>query len=148
MPKAQPKSGKKSAVDALKKSKAKANVISAADESADDGTGPLFFYGHKTPPHDFLSQHFLCEFTAPHPEEGKPDMTFKSTEQYMMFYKARLFEDYDMAEKIMKTGNPIQQKKYGRMVGFRSLVLSINHRSVYSGGVKRFMVLRPLIYVL
>ena len=118
MPKAQKNPGKKAAVSALKKSKTKVNSTSATEQTADEVTEPLFFYGHKTPPDDFLSQHFLCEFTAPHPEEGKPDMTFKSTEQYMMYYKARLFEDYDMAEKIMETGNPVLQKKYGRMVGF------------------------------
>ncbi len=42
--------------------------------------------------------------------------TFNCAEQFMMFYKAVFFDDYDIAGKIMETVLPSEQKKLGRKV--------------------------------
>lgn len=114
MPKATSKGRKKSQIHASKS--AKSSGLSGGLDKVDDTTGALFFYGHKAPPHDFLSQHYLCTFTAPSPLKDKPDMTFQSTEQYMMYHKAILFEDIAVSEQIMETADPMEQKRLGRQV--------------------------------
>jgi ribA/ribD-fused uncharacterized protein len=44
-------------------------------------------------------------------------MTFVTTEQYMMYRKAMLFDDHETAKKILKTKEPAQRKALGRKVG-------------------------------
>ena len=44
------------------------------------------------------------------------DVTFTCAEQYMMYEKAMVFEDYDVVDKIMETSNPSEHKMFGRMV--------------------------------
>lgn len=43
-------------------------------------------------------------------------VTFNTAEQAMMYYKARLFEDFEVAAKIAKAINPGKQKALGRQV--------------------------------
>ncbi len=43
-------------------------------------------------------------------------MRFICNEQYMMYAKAKLFGDVEMMEKIMKSTDPREQKKFGRKV--------------------------------
>lgn len=43
-------------------------------------------------------------------------MTFLTTEQYMMFQKAIVFNDLEIADKIMLEPNPEKQKALGRKV--------------------------------
>ena len=47
---------------------------------------------------------------------SKEQLTFNCAEQYMMFKKAAIFNDYDSVQKIMQTRYPIEQKKFGRLV--------------------------------
>lgn len=77
----------------------------------------VYFWKPEEVPHGFLSQWYLCTFTAPSPVRSEPDMTFVTTEQYMMYHKAMLFDDHETAKKIMKTKQPAQQKALGREVG-------------------------------
>mmetsp|Transcript_3962 Transcript_3962/g.9357 ORF Transcript_3962/g.9357 Transcript_3962/m.9357 type:complete len:226 (+) Transcript_3962:99-776(+) len=56
------------------------------------------------------SQWHMSDFED---EEGK---RFNCCEQYMMFHKARLMGDMDTAQDVMKTANPAQQKRLGRLV--------------------------------
>ncbi len=44
------------------------------------------------------------------------DITFNCAEQYMMYEKGMLFEDYDTAVKILETDDPRKQKSLGRTV--------------------------------
>jgi ribA/ribD-fused uncharacterized protein len=46
----------------------------------------------------------------------KDGLEFNCCEQYMMYRKAELFDDYEMRSKIMKTNNPKDQKAFGRLV--------------------------------
>lgn len=56
-----------------------------------------------------FSQWHLSDFTV-------NDITFNCAEQYMMYEKAMLFEDYDTAVKILETDAPRKQKALGRTV--------------------------------
>lgn len=56
-----------------------------------------------------FSQWYKSEFTV----DG---ITFVTAEQYMMYEKAKLFNDDEIAELILKTDNPSDQKILGRSV--------------------------------
>ncbi|NDO46546.1 NADAR family protein [Clostridium sp. MD294] len=57
----------------------------------------------------YLSNWFLSEFT-------KNDILFSSMEQYMMYQKAKLFQDNDIASKILNTSDAGKIKALGRSV--------------------------------
>lgn len=57
----------------------------------------------------YMSQWFPCSFK-------ENDIVFNSAEQYMMYHKAILFNDKDMASKILITQNAATIKIYGRNV--------------------------------
>ncbi|MCJ1244741.1 hypothetical protein MMC30_001941 [Trapelia coarctata] len=79
-------------------------------------SSPVYFWKPEEVPYGFLSQWYAFAFTAPSPIASEPDMTFVTTEQYMMYHKAILFNDHETAQKIMKTVKPAQQKALGRKV--------------------------------
>ena len=67
------------------------------------------FYTHR----DFLSNHYICYFTV----RGKTQtQTFNCTEQYLMYLKAMLFNDLEIAQAIMHERAPQKQKLLGRAV--------------------------------
>jgi ribA/ribD-fused uncharacterized protein len=74
----------------------------------------LFFWGHR-PQRDgsvgagCLSQWWPAEFTV----DG---VRFRSAEHYMMWRKARLFGDHEMAERIVATTDPRDAKALGREI--------------------------------
>ncbi|MBW5447656.1 DUF1768 domain-containing protein [Cohnella sp. CFH 77786] len=43
-------------------------------------------------------------------------IVFQCAEQYMMYEKAKLFGDEDVASQILRTNSPVEQKKLGRKV--------------------------------
>jgi len=65
---------------------------------------------------------------------------FNTCEQYMMYKKALMFNDYDAAKKIMSTSNPKEQKQFGREVkGFNDDVWTKYCREiVYDANVAKF----------
>lgn len=65
---------------------------------------------------------------------------FNTCEQYMMYKKALMFNDYDAAKKIMRTSNPKEQKSLGRQVnGFKDDVWTKYCRDiVYDANVAKF----------
>jgi len=65
----------------------------------------LAFYSRR----DFMSNHYICYFTV-------KGITFNCTEQFMMYCKAMLFGDRDVADLILKATNPQAQKVLGRRV--------------------------------
>lgn len=74
----------------------------------------LFFWGHKAAldgriTETCFSQWWPCHFTV----DG---ITYSCAEQFMMAEKARLFEDKEMEEKILKAGHPKEMKALGRLV--------------------------------
>jgi ribA/ribD-fused uncharacterized protein len=72
----------------------------------------VFFYGHHQTAsgHHVFSQWTACSFS------DEDQNTYTSTEQYMMAQKALLFDDQDYFDLIIKSNNPAQIKKYGRMI--------------------------------
>lgn len=64
-----------------------------------------FFYSSLHP----FSNWYMCPFVH-HGHE------FNCGEQYMMYKKAMMFKDYDVAEMIMQQGHPRKQKFLGREV--------------------------------
>lgn len=69
-----------------------------------------FFYSYKELDTYFLSQFFPCVFY----DEFKNK--FCCAEQYMMWSKANVFDDYQIAERILETQNPKTIKELGRKV--------------------------------
>jgi len=65
----------------------------------------LFFYRDASP----FSQWHPASFEL----EGQ---LFTSAEQYMMYGKAQLFGDRDIAARILQAGHPRQQKALGRQI--------------------------------
>jgi len=65
---------------------------------------------------------------------------FNTCEQYMMYKKALMFHDYEMAEKIMNEKDPREQKALGRRVkGFDKDTWETYCRDiVYDGNVAKF----------
>lgn len=88
----------------------------------------LFFYG------DYLSQWYGSPFID---EDG---VQFTCCEQYMMFNKAMLFGDEAIADKIMQTSYPRDQKVLGRKV--RNFDVGIwadrSFDIVYNGNILKF----------
>lgn len=78
----------------------------------------------------YLSNWYLSQFSA-------EEITFSSMEQYMMYKKAVCFQDYDTADRILKTEDVSQIKKLGRKVS--------NYDENYWNGVRQIVVYRGLL---
>lgn len=65
----------------------------------------VFFWGTN----DIYSQWHPCQFSI----AGR---TFNCAEQWMMFCKARFFNNEDIVQKIMDSTDPREQKAFGRQV--------------------------------
>lgn len=63
------------------------------------------FFGYGSP----LSNLYRCSFT-----NGK--QTFISSEQYFQFIKADMFNDFEIASRILQEQNPFEQKALGRQI--------------------------------
>lgn len=57
-----------------------------------------------------FSNWYMCSF------KDIKGNTFNCSEQYMMYYKALLFDDHQAAESIMIKTNPSEQKAIGRLI--------------------------------
>lgn len=64
-----------------------------------------YFFRKESP----FSKHYLATFII-------NGIEFNCTEQFLMYCKARLFNDYNTAEKILQTNDPIEHKRLGRLV--------------------------------
>jgi ribA/ribD-fused uncharacterized protein len=74
----------------------------------------LFFWGHRPPPgggvgKGCLSQWWPCTFVV----EGQ---RFASAEHYMMWRKALLFDDFDVASRVLAASSPGEAKALGREI--------------------------------
>lgn len=85
--------------------------------------GPIYFFREHEHPYGFLSQWFDAPFTAaasssldPDPDDATQRLTFRTAEQYMMYRKALLFGDAEVAEQIMLAITPKEHKALGRKV--------------------------------
>lgn len=69
----------------------------------------IFFCSHTNPATGFLSNWYLRRFVC-------DDNTFSSVEQFMMYNKAVLMNDFDSAGKILTESDPRIIKSFGRKV--------------------------------
>ena len=76
----------------------------------------VFFWG------GYLSNWYSSSFIDP-----KTQLQFSNNEQWMMYQKAKLFGDDEMALKILAEPNPKKNKKFGRQVkGFNESIWAKN----------------------
>ena len=75
----------------------------------------IYFYG------SFLSQWFPSKFVY-------HNIVFNCAEQFMMFKKAVLFNDFESMEKILLAEHPREQKKIGRQIKNFDESLWLQHR--------------------
>ena len=81
-------------------------------------SGPIYFWRNNEKPYGCFSQWYLVTFAAPVAASVSEDVgwsDFNSTEQYMM-YKAILFKDQKIADKIIREPDARKQKALGRRV--------------------------------
>ena len=100
------------------------------DFDYEDNKPFTMFWENESP----FSQWHKWDFTA-------FGMGFNSAEQYMMYMKALLFEDYDTAEKVLATKDVRMQKELGRQVkGFDEKRWQYHcRRIVYMGNKYKFL---------
>lgn len=89
----------------------------------------ICFHDHKAD-YGFLSNWYLSDF-------GLDGIAYSSMEQFMMFQKARYFNDTDIAAKILQTSNVSLIKKLGREVS--------NYDESYWNGIRQIVVYRGLL---
>ena len=77
----------------------------------------------------WLSNWYLSDFKA-------GDVNFSSMEQYMMYEKAVVFEDFNIAEKILETQNAGTIKQYGRQVA--------DYNDIIWNGIRQIIVYKGL----
>ena len=78
----------------------------------------------------FLSNWYLSDFTV-------DVVSFSSMEQYMMYKKAVVFKDKDIASKILKTDDVERIKEYGRQVS--------NYDDTVWNGVRQIVIYKGLL---
>ena len=78
----------------------------------------------------YLSNWYMSDFEV----DG---IRYSSMEQYMMYQKARYFNDEHMMEEILKTDNPKEIKALGRKVS--------NFNNVYWNGIRQVVVFKGLL---
>lgn len=76
----------------------------------------VFFWGHQKPKSGISKACFSQWYPARFDEDG---MSFATAEHYMMYHKAILFNNSDIASRILQSNHPGEAKKLGReVVGF------------------------------
>jgi len=101
----------------------------------------LFFYGANGNEYHVdascLSQHFV----APFRREFAQMKVFRTAEHYMMHEKALLFDDAEIAEKILSCEKPVQAKRLGRKLrNYNEKTWNkLKHSVVLNGNYLKFM---------
>lgn len=110
-------------------------------------TTHVYFLGHEgTNPHITLSQWFPSPFTGPrNPYSSPPDnhpVTFPTAEHFMMYHKALLMNDTEIAGEVLDPENahPSRAKALGRKVRNFDKEVWNEHadRVVEEGNVRKF----------
>ena len=78
----------------------------------------------------WLSNWYLSDFKV-------GDVSFSSMEQYMMYEKAVVFEDFNIAGKILETQNAGAIKQYGRQVA--------DYNDIIWNGIRQIIVYKGLL---
>jgi len=80
-----------------------------------------------------ISNWHICKFTV-------NDVEYNTSEQYFMHQKAMTFHNYDIAQKILQSKNPKEQKALGRKVsGFDYVIWNtIRYKVMLKGNYEKF----------
>lgn len=102
----------------------------------------LFFWGHRKSGKPF-SNWLPCQFKI-------NGVEYNCTEQHMMHQKALLFNDIEIADKILQSNSPANQKKLGRQVkNFDPAIWDTNARTiVYEGNKAKYTQNPELLTIL
>ncbi|KAH8204204.1 hypothetical protein TruAng_001624 [Truncatella angustata] len=96
---------------------------------------PLYFWRETHVSTGYLSQWYdAVPFCDPRDPVRK---TYRSAEHYMMHHKALLFGDVEMAELILRSGNPRRAKELGRAVrGFEEAAWEAERMGIVRRGTR------------
>lgn len=76
----------------------------------------IYFWGHQKPKTGVSKSCFSQWYASAFEEDG---IRFLTAEHYMMYHKAMLFDNCDIAKKVIACSHPGEAKKLGReVVGF------------------------------
>ncbi|OXA46823.1 uncharacterized protein LOC110855922 [Folsomia candida] len=106
-----------------------------------------FFYHAESP----FSQFHYAKFTAApinfhNAEEELEVQEFSSCEMWMMYNKAKLFKDEDIATKILNTEEPFKCKKLGRQVKkFDQAIWNMHSRTIVKEGNRHKFTQNPAL---
>lgn len=98
-------------------------------------SNPIFFWGYKgNSSKKVLSNWYPCTF------KSHSGITFSSVEQYIMYHKAILFNDFKMSKEIMECSDLKLIKQKGEMVrNFNQYIWEDNAKKiVYDGCLLKF----------
>ncbi|OWP85568.1 hypothetical protein BWK60_13430 [Flavobacterium covae] len=88
-----------------------------------------FFYGYNNPLSQWYKSNFIID-----------NITFNSAEQWMMYSKAKLFNDTEKMLEIINEPNASNQRKLGRQIkGFKEDVwIEKREEIIYAGNLAKF----------
>lgn len=97
----------------------------------------VFFWGHQKPASGVSKSCFSQWYHSPFEVDGKQ---FNTAEHYMMYHKAMLFKDTQIAQKVLAASNPGAAKELGRQVkGFdQQTWLADRFEIVVQGSLAKF----------
>ncbi|UII25382.1 NADAR family protein [Fulvivirga maritima] len=103
----------------------------------------LFFWGHTKKAGEVNQACFSQWYESPFQVKG---ITYKTAEHWMMYHKASLFNNEDIAEQVIACVTPAEAKKLGRKVkGFDEETWnSKRYELVTEGNIHKFNQNRPL----
>jgi ribA/ribD-fused uncharacterized protein len=89
-----------------------------------------FFYGYDNPLSQWYNSNFIID-----------NLTFNSAEQWMMYSKAKLFNDSEKMLEIINEPNASNQRKLGRQVkGFKEAIwIEKREEIIYTGNLAKFV---------
>ena len=97
----------------------------------------VFFWRHQQKGSTVTKSCFSQWYESPFTVDGN---NYPTAEHYMMYQKAKLFNDSSAAEKVLSAGNPGEAKAVGREVlGFNEKVwLENRFKIVVNGNIAKF----------
>ncbi|TQS32440.1 hypothetical protein Golomagni_07242 [Golovinomyces magnicellulatus] len=96
----------------------------------------IYFWRESDNKTGWLSQWYYCPFT----DDEDPNIIYDTAEHYMMYHKAMLFNDSDVAAQVLTAKHPRQVKALGRAVSnFDEQIWEENRDSiVLQGNILKF----------
>jgi len=98
----------------------------------------IFFWGHRPNPDGSIGKSCFSQWWESEFEQD--DLTFRTAEHWMMYKKAELFDDMEIARRILDVRSPAEAKKLGRQVKNFDEMTWLKHRSeiVVKGNCLKF----------